>query len=115
MSQQTAAAILACDEARKVLPKITGLCACPLIVGDGEIVGHGYHRESGLFITEGEAPPEIELTTAIELLQDVVGEFVFQSDGDRSRALASFITPALKMGGHLKKNVPVDVAEADRV
>jgi hypothetical protein len=114
MPQQTAAAILACDEAWKVLPKITGLCSCPLIVADGEIVGKGYHAPTGLFITDGEAPPEMELTEAIKLLRELVEEFDFQSLGDRSRALASFHTPALKMGGHLKRNIPADVAEANK-
>jgi hypothetical protein len=34
--------------------------------------------------------------------------------GDRSRAIASFITPALKTGGLIQGKVPADVAEADQ-
>jgi hypothetical protein len=114
MPQETAAAILACDEARKSLPVITGLCGCPIIFGDGAIVGRGFHQPTGLFITAGEMPIDMELQDAVELLQELVSEFAFQSPGDRSRALAAFITPAMKLGGHLKKFVPADVAEADQ-
>jgi hypothetical protein len=79
-----------------------------------EIVGQGFHPSTGLFITGGELPPDIESQQASKALKELVSEFDFQSLGDRSRALALLITPALKLGGHLLGNVPVDVAEADK-
>lgn len=115
--QDMAMALLESDEARKFLPTITGLINCSVIVraGDGiQIVGRGYHSGTGLFITGGQTPLRVELSEAIEAVRRLVGEFDFQSAGDRSRATASFITPALKLGGHLHGNVPADVAEADR-
>jgi hypothetical protein len=79
-----------------------------------QIAGQGFHSGTGLFITGGQKPIKLELSEAVESLSEVVSEFEFQSPGDRSRALASFITPALKLGGHLRGNVPADVAEADK-
>lgn len=117
LAQEMATALLESEEARTFLPTITGLINCPVIVStdDGaQIVGRGYHSGTGLFITGGQIPLKVELSDAVRALEDLVCEYVFQSPGDRSRALASFITPALKLGGHLHSNVPADVAEADK-
>jgi hypothetical protein len=46
-------------------------------------------------------------------LKWVFDEFLFQTEADRSRALAALITPALKLGGLLPGSIPVDVAEAN--
>ena len=117
IAQDMAAALLESEEARAFLPCITGLINCPVIVSTDcgvQIIGKGYHPDTGLFVTGGQMPLRVELSKAIESLRELVSEFDFQSSGDRSRALASFITPALKLGGHLHANVPADVAEADQ-
>jgi hypothetical protein len=115
--QDMAMALLESEEARTFLPPITGLINCPVIVSasDGiQIVGPGYHIGTGLFITGGQTPLQVDLSEAIAALRELVREFDFQSPGDRSRAMASFITPSLKLGGHLHGNVPADIAEADQ-
>jgi hypothetical protein len=115
--QEMAMALLASEEARKLLLNIAGLINCPVIVstnGEVQIVGKGYHPDTGLFVTGGQTPPQIALSEAVTTLLELVSEFDFQSPGDRSRALASFITPSLKLGRHLHRNVPADVAEADQ-
>ncbi len=117
IAQDMAAALLETEEARAFLPQITGLINCPVIVvvdGKVQTVGKGFHPETGLFVTDGLPPEEIDLSEATAMLKHLVDEFEFQSPGDRSRALASFITPALKLGGLLHGNVPADVAEADQ-
>ena len=118
IAHEMAMALLETEEARTLLPPITGLINCPVILstdgGDVQIVGKGYHPATGLFITGGQMPRQVVLSEAVAALRELVDEFEFQSPGDRSRALASFITPALKLGGHLFGNVPVDVAEADK-
>lgn len=116
IAQEMATALLESQEARTFLPTITGLINCPIIISARsgvQIVGKGFHPETGLFITGGQTPIKVELSEAVELLCELVSEFEFQSPSDRSRALASFITPALKLGGHVHGNVPVDVAEAN--
>ena len=116
LSADMALAFLESEQARALLPTITALINCPVITcvnGNVEIVGRGYHPDTQMFITGGRTPPLVELPEAITLLRELVSEYDFQTPGDRSRALASFITPALKLGGHLDRNIPVDVAEAD--
>jgi hypothetical protein len=43
---------------------------------------------------------------------DLLRDFLFPTPGDRSRALASVITPALTMGGLVGGYAPLDIAEA---
>jgi len=47
-------------------------------------------------------------------LAALLAEFDFHSARDKARALASLITPALRLGGFLKRRVPADVDEADQ-
>ena len=65
-------------------------------------------------MTGGEQPEEVDLQTARSALLGILGDFDFQTEGDKSRAVASFIWPALKLGGFLKYRVPADVAQADQ-
>ena len=53
------------------------------------------------------------LEQAVEFLTCLLSEFDFMTAGDRSRAIASLLTPALKLSGLIKGPIPVDVAEAN--
>lgn len=55
----------------------------------------------------------MEVAEAVELLSGLLNDFDFVTPGHRSRAIASLLTPALKLGGLIKGPVPVDVAEAN--
>jgi hypothetical protein len=106
-------------EARELLPSVGTVLRCPVCAekpgGDVDILGRGYHQElGGLLIVAGDTPPRVELNEAVATLKRVVEEFDFQSEGDRSRALSAIITPAMRMGGFLRGNIPIDVAEADQ-
>lgn len=117
LSATHAAAILDCYAATSLLPTINGLLNCPILIernGALEVCGEGYNEATGLLILQGGTPPEVPLGEARESLLALLAEFDFQTPGDKSRAVASFITPALKMGGLLRGNVPADVAEADQ-
>lgn len=114
-----ARAMLAATEAREHLPAIASVLRCPVITetasGDVAILGPGYHSEQGgLLIVAGDAPPQVPVTEAAQALRRLLEEFDFQSEGDRSRAVAAFIAPALRIGGFIRGNIPVDVAEADQ-
>lgn len=117
--EETAKALLDTKEAREHLPPIAMLTRCPVMVpggaGEIEILSKGYHAlNGGILVTAGTEPREVEFREGIRTLTDLLSEFDFASPGDRSRAIASLITPALKMGGWLPGYVPVDVAEADQ-
>ena len=115
--QEMADALLQSEEAGTLLPRVQGLLNCPVIREvDGElaVAGRGYDEKTRLLITGGELPADVELSKAVAHLSDLFAEFDFQSEGDKARAVASLITPALKAGGFLKARVPADVAEADQ-
>lgn len=116
LSEDTAHALLDCQAGTDLLPSIAGVVNCSVIVekaGALTVCTKGFSLETGLLVTRGDAPVNVPLPEAIEALLGLLSEFHFQSEGDKSRALASFITPALKMAGLVRGFVPADVAEAD--
>jgi len=115
--QKMADALLHTEEARTLLPRADGLINCPIIrVVNGVAVpsGTGYDSVTRLLVTGGQKADEVDVTTATEALLGLLEEFEFQSDGDKSRAVASLLSPSLKAGGFIKGRVPADVAEADQ-
>ncbi len=117
-SEDNAKALLATVEARELLPAIRTVAAAPVIVPDGDgvkVLGPGYHAENGgTLIAGGELPPDMPPDEAAKLLIGTLDEFVFQCPGDKARAFAAMLTPALKMGGFIRGFIPVDVREADQ-
>jgi hypothetical protein len=116
--EETARAIIESKEARDLLPKISGLINCPFLKavnGKLSISDVGYDEDTGVLVTGGgKEPAAVPFTEAVAALTELVSEFDFQCPGDRSRAIASFIAPALKIGGLIQGKVPADVAEADQ-
>lgn len=96
------------------LPSITVLSSCPLLVERGGklIQVSGYDIESGI-LTDQWAADDLFLDEAVKLLHELVADFDFATDFDRSRALAAIITPALVLSGLLNGRTPVDLGEAD--
>jgi len=115
--EETAKALLECVKARDHLPHITKLCSCPVFASlpeGGKVLGPGWHgSHGGLYVAGGDIPPSVPWPAAVRSLKDLLVDFDFPSPGDRSRAIASFITPALHFGGWLRGFVPADVGEAD--
>lgn len=119
MSRDEACALLGTREV-SYLPPIQSVLSCPVIVpsGDGvRVLGPGYHTEcGGVFVTGGidvSGWDALSVEDAASRIRWLVEETDFQSPGDKSRAWAAFITPALRMGGWLTRPIPIDVAEAD--
>jgi len=116
MPEETAKGLLDTKETRYTLPTIHTVINCPVFIHDGSecrVIGGGYDA-SGLFVTGGEMPPLVAMNEAVNSLKGIIAEFDFVCPGDRSRAIASMLTPALKLGGHVRGFVPADVAEADQ-
>ncbi len=113
-SETTARLILNAGEFLNRLPSIHVLSPCPVIVErDGQLITIvGYDRESGV-LAAGEPPPNISIDDARKLLDEITADFRYTSPADRSRHLASIITPALVLGGLLGGRAPVDLTEAN--
>jgi hypothetical protein len=107
--------ILASDPAQRLLPAIRQVVNCPILTPDGRILEQGYHdHEGGTYITSGQKCEAVELSIAIPALKHLLMDFDFPSTSDYSRAFASLISPALKMGGWINDDFPLDLAEADQ-
>jgi CHC2 zinc finger len=115
--EETARAFLDCAAAADLLPRINGLVNCPIITevdGSLKVCGPGFDPETGLLVQRGKMPPTVILQEAVTELRSLVSGFSFQSPSDEARAVAAFITPALKMGNLIRSPVPADVAESDQ-
>lgn len=107
--------LLASDVAAECLPPIRQLAACSIITKDGSIIGRGYHDHAGgTFITAGDMPPNVPLEAAKTALMGLLEDFNFVTPSDKSRGMASILSPALKMGGWVDDDYPLDVAEANK-
>lgn len=103
------------DQAKIHLPTIKSLASCPIMAKGGEILGTGFHKHcGGVFITKGKTPPTVPFEAARQALWDLLGDFHFTTPPDKSRAIASLISPGLKMGGWIDDDFPLDIAEADK-
>jgi len=113
-SESVARRIIESAGFQEALPRIKVLSSCPVLIErNGELIQVAdYDQESGI-LAGGEQVPDMDLADAISLLDDLVAEFRFATQGDRARALAAVITPALVFGNVLNARAPVDLGEAD--
>jgi len=115
--EETARAFIDCVAAIDLLPAVNGLVNCPILIEEGDaltVCGAGFHSQSGILVQKGKTPPLIPVGEAVAALRSLLADFRFQSASDESRAIAAFITPALKMGSLIRGSIPTDVAEADQ-
>ncbi len=116
ISEATAKQYLKTDACRNVLPRLNGVLHCPVLIEkDGQLhtIAQGYDETTGFFVTTADQPANYTCEEAVQMLPKLLRDFDFVTAGDRSRAIASFLTPALKLGGLIQGPVPVDVAEAN--
>lgn len=72
----------------------------------------GYDRDSGIHAA-GEVQIPSSLEEAVELLNWIDSFTAFVSEGDRSRAMAHILAPALSLGGILNCHTPILFVEAN--
>lgn len=118
LGTSTAAALLATNEATSLLPKVSLICqAPPLFEADGQLraMRPGYNpHNGGIYVAGGREIPEVPLTDAVQALGELLTDFDFVTPGDRARALAALISPALKFAGVLGGHLPATMVEADK-
>lgn len=107
-------------EERMILPSIEAVAQVPMLYKDAagqlRIHSEGYSPATGIFILPrtNTRIPNVPLAEAVDSLKDLVSDFNFEGPSHRSRAIMSFITPAMVFAGLLGGRPPVDVAEADQ-
>jgi hypothetical protein len=115
LNPSDAKAILLSREFLDGLPPIALVSNSAIFTHTGEVLGPGYHTAlGGVLVTSQGEPETVSEDEAAASLLALLDDFHFATDADRSRALASMLTPALKMGGHISGPIPLDVAEADQ-
>jgi hypothetical protein len=115
-SQAHAGSILACKEAREVLPKITRLLSFPTVRDDGSLSPRGYDPHTGTFGIHDMDVPNIQTDRAVCLLLDLLGDWRWGSPSDQSRAVAALLAPMLRLGLFAGKSLvmPIFMVEADQ-
>lgn len=117
MCSESLAKALLSTKGTNLLPPVNQVLGSPVIVeeaGKSKVLGQGYYpTNGGILICGGKTPPTIPLQEAVKSLKNLLAGYDFKTASDKSRALASFITPALRIGGLLKGHTPIDMTEAD--
>lgn len=120
MPPTVANVLLSTTAAKDLLPPLRQVVSNPLIIekspGVSAILGAGYHSELGGVYVAGELTEiqDLPLPVAVSLLMHLLRDFDFCTPSDLSRAMAMLLSPALKMGGIISDDFPIDVSEADR-
>ncbi|VGO11874.1 hypothetical protein PDESU_00421 [Pontiella desulfatans] len=113
--QGFASSIMETDEFHELLHSIQIISPCPLLIKhEGKLELVAQDKVVGDVFAHGEAPPEPEtVKEAKQILDKVLVDFDFVSDGDRSRAYAALIVPSLVMGGLLEGRATIDLIESN--
>ncbi|OVE77855.1 hypothetical protein BVX99_01480 [bacterium F16] len=114
-SKAKAESIMTAREFKEQLTEIKVVTSYPVLVEKNGVpaVITGLDEELGI-LANGTAPEEMELSEAVGLLLDLLGDFSFQKPSDLSRALSFLISPALGVGGLINERIPFQVCEADK-
>jgi len=115
LNESHAKRILPCSAFIDQLPPLRIVTRCPVIIEltDGELkIISNYDRSQGIYAM-GDRPLDVCLDEAIEIILESIGEFYFNSPSDKSRAIASILTPALVIGGIGNIRSPIELCEAD--
>jgi hypothetical protein len=105
------------EAALQHLPSIRIITNSPIFIesaGKLGILQKGYHPvHGGIYVLKDRDIHQLPLQEATRALIGLLEDFNFISESDRSRAVASLISPALRHGGLLKADFPLDLAEAN--
>lgn len=98
------------------LPRIRNVVASPILVQEGQqckILTQGHHEHNGgTYVSTGAKLPEVSWTDAAHALLGLHVDFDFITPSDKARAIAVMLSPALRMGGFIRDDFPIHIAEA---
>jgi hypothetical protein len=116
-SLETAKVLLKTNAVQQFLPPIELITSSVLFVersGRIEVLNKGYHDSlGGTLITKYHDITDVPLQQAASDLLKILDEFQFVHHADKSRAVAGFLAPALRLGAILPYDFPIDMSEAD--
>ena len=115
-SPATAKTLLSSSTFLNSIPKINLVTNSPVILKNEDNtcrVVNSYDAKSGILST-GVPAEEVPLDEAIKMLNNLLSDFNFQGAGDKSRALAALLTPALVSGKVLDARAPIMMLQADK-
>ena len=108
--------LMASEEARLLLPKVRLIVRFPVLTLRGDqvrLITSGYDPETQILVWRGLNVPDVPLAEAVQSILELFAEYEFETPSDLSRAVSALLTPALRLGEHIKKRVPVFVVEAN--
>lgn len=114
---ESAAKVMLSALAVRRLPEIKIVTRMPLLIErEGELIvtEPGYNQDSGVLVTGQSQVPTVNLDDARAALAGLLADFHFAEPGDRARALASLISPALRMARLVRGDALVTAVEADQ-
>jgi hypothetical protein len=92
---RTEAEVLLASSTVDVLDEIRMVSPTPFITEDGSILHKGYHSSYQVLVTGGSVS-DVEFDEAVEALDELLCDFAPFTPSDKSRMMASLITPAFK-------------------
>lgn len=95
----------------EVLDEIRIISPTPFITEDGTILEKGYHSQYKVYVTGGQVD-DVDFDDAITALKDLLVDLNPYAESDRSRMMASFLTPAFKPSKMIVQS-PMFYFEAD--
>jgi hypothetical protein len=119
-SHDNAKALLTTEAALKYLLPIQAIVNSPVFAEDKtgrlRVLNQGYHSIKGgmCVLRRRNIDETMKIDEAVGALLDMVADFSFLTESDRSRCIAGFISPALRFGGLLDSDFPLDMCEADQ-
>jgi hypothetical protein len=120
ISSDLASGLLGATDEKRILPAVNIITASPVLYEDpetGDVVKTrtGYNADimGGAFVTGGESIRPDTLDEAKANILELFEDFLFVTEGDRTRRIAMAITPAFHQAGLIKGHVPIDFAEAN--
>ena len=116
-SVESSKVLLKTRSANQLLPPVQIVTSSALFVerdGKIEVLNKGYHNSlGGTLVTKRHKIIDVPLQEAVQKLLALLDDWLFVDPSDKSRALAGILSPALRLGGLLRCDFPLDLAEAE--
>ena len=119
ISSDLACGLMGATEEKMLLPAVNMITASPVLYEDPDTckitkskLGYNPDIMGGTYVTGGESIRPEKLDDAIAIIMELFQDFIFVTEGDRTRRIAMLLTPAFHQAGLIKGHIPVDFNEA---